>query len=204
MTSSLCYINEESVRIIPLAWNRSFICTYSNATLNLCISDIRFSDAGLFSLKVSTIFEQNVTLEIQGKTFFVRVTCLMYNMFCKFVKLIFPCAFLSIMCLTNTPLSLELEIYLHIFKNIYIVFSLFKNSTLQNRDMFKLAICQSYVNREIKKVLYETKLRNEFFFYRVILTCIRVFANKVENKIKSKSLAIEIEIEFTLIPIYDF
>lgn len=69
MTSSLCYINGESVRIIPLAWNRSFICTYSNATLNLCISDIRFSDAGLFSLKVSTIFEQNVTLEIQGKRY---------------------------------------------------------------------------------------------------------------------------------------
>lgn len=68
-TSSLCYIYRETVSMIQSAWNRTFTCTYSNATFNLCISDLRFSDAGLFSLKVSNIFVQNVTLEVHGKSF---------------------------------------------------------------------------------------------------------------------------------------
>lgn len=66
---TLCYIYDERGTIIPAAWNRSFTCTYSNGTFNLCVSDLRFSDSGLFSLKVSGILEQNVTLEIQGKAF---------------------------------------------------------------------------------------------------------------------------------------
>lgn len=65
----LCYIYDEIVTILPAAWNRSFTCTHSNGTFNLCVSDLRFSDSGLFSLKVSSILEQNVTLEIQGKAF---------------------------------------------------------------------------------------------------------------------------------------
>lgn len=68
-TSALCYIYQESVFMVQLAWNRTFTCTYSNATFNLCISDLKFSDAGLFSLKVFNIMVQNVTLEVHGKTF---------------------------------------------------------------------------------------------------------------------------------------
>lgn len=67
-TSVLCYILRESVSMVQLTWNRTFTCTYSNATFNLCISDLKFSDAGLFSLKVSNIMVQNVTLEVHGKT----------------------------------------------------------------------------------------------------------------------------------------
>lgn len=67
--TTLCYIFNDRVTMLPLAWNRTFTCTYSNATFNLNISDIKFSDAGLFSLKVSTVLVQNVTLEVHGKPF---------------------------------------------------------------------------------------------------------------------------------------
>lgn len=71
--SVLCYTYGGIVTTIPNAWNRSFTCTYSSSTLdvNLCIFDLKFTDAGLFSLKISNIFVQNVTLQIQGKTFYL-------------------------------------------------------------------------------------------------------------------------------------
>lgn len=69
----LCITYHEIIHTIPDGWNRSFTCTYSNSTLNfnLCISDLKVTDAGLFSLKISNIFVQNVTLQIQGKTFYL-------------------------------------------------------------------------------------------------------------------------------------
>lgn len=71
----LCITYHEIIHTIPDGWNRSFTCTYSNSTLNfnLCISDLKVTDAGLFSLKISNIFVQNVTLQIQVNVYNVTL-----------------------------------------------------------------------------------------------------------------------------------
>lgn len=67
---TLCYVLRGRVTIIDpkFAWNSTYNCSYLAANFSLCIKDVQFSGAGLFSLKVSSILVKNVTLQVEGKS----------------------------------------------------------------------------------------------------------------------------------------